>query len=176
MDNICILCDTGMKECVVWPFLMEYCPNCFTFRVSGVPDSLKPTTYKDLETEFSKQRLCDIVLRTIPNERVTLRFPKFSKETLCNRWYFSINSIDQFLRNINRERSTNWGICNTQITETEMTITMTTVDENTCAIPIPKSLVDAYNDEIHKNVYDESMYRRILFKSVLARYLTNQSR
>lgn len=171
MDCTCILCDTPMKECIVWPFLMEYCHNCLTFRVSGVPSSLKATRHTEFEKEFNKQMFLDIIDR-VPEERVTLCFPKLSKRTLCDRWYFSINSIDQFLKKHNKERFTNMCICNVQLTDTDITITVTNVAHAHKNI-LHASLVDALNEEIHNNVYDESMYSRIFVKSILARFLVS---
>ena len=116
-DYDCIVCDNKMKQCIVWPFCMDYCNNCFAKKVShvpGVPDD-----------NFSKEDLINLLKgSSTQHESLLLRLPKLDKKALCNTWYFSIYSIELLLNKFNKKHGRSLCITNVENESESLVLTI----------------------------------------------------
>lgn len=154
-DYDCIVCDTKMKKCIVWPFLMDYCNNCFSKKVSSVHDMP--------DGNFSKEDLLHLLKRgSMEMGSFVMCLHKLDKNALFNTWYLSIYSIELLLNKFNKEHGTSLFISHVE-NDTRVLLTI----DNLWAYERSESVVNALNDEIADNVYDEDIHEQMFVKSVM---------
>ena len=148
MEQECCACGNTTTKCIQWPRSVFYCHNCFTIFIEGGE-----------RNDFQLN-----VLRNVDNTTIELDIPKLKNKNSQHHAFFSIYGIQKFCEKVNKETvRTNWSLVEVKSEDDSYKCTFKN-DQNFRA-SIPKSVVDALNEEIMCSVYDENVYKKILIKS-----------
>lgn len=153
---VCPSCDIPTKKCVVWPFFMDYCENCFTVFVYS----------NDTKSDSNEKCCLNILKEQLIENSVQVRIPRLNAATAFDHGtYFSIYGVQTFCQKVNKESNNreNWVLRNVQSDDDSYICTISKGGSD----EVPKSVVDALNEEIAKNVYDKEVYKTMLIKSIM---------
>ena len=118
--------------------------------------------YRD---DWEELQTCPLdILKYSTENCVCVKLPKLNA---ISGVYFSIYGVQKFCQKVNKQQCNrgDWGLSNVEQDDEYYTCEIRrdmSITEN-----VPSSVVDALNEEIESNVYDETFYKTLLVKSVI---------
>lgn len=160
METFCPSCDIPTKKCVVWPFFMDYCEQCFTVLVYS----------SDITINCNEKCCLDVLKEQFVEDNVQVCLPRLNAATALNHsTYFSIYGVQIFCQKVNKESQNreNWFLANVQNVDDSYLCTISKGTTQGTTQGVSQSVVYALNEEIANNVYDKDVYKTILIKSII---------